>query len=410
MALPVNVDRLHELHIASRLSHPDNAWIANPTNHSEMIVDPQYTTSLSDLFEILSSGICTFQNRPGRPGCAGFGVDWALTRYLIPAVWWCIGFMLVRYLVRGMLIRTGFWMGIGSRQNPGEREMFLPLYNPKTGKLNVSKKDYQLLLKYQNQVWLTFFYTASTIFGYLVQQDKPWFTFPISEASALHYVSPYPYNPSSEILLYYQYALGFYLSEMVSLLIETSLKRSDFIEYLIHHITTVALIMFSHLGWLHRFGAYVIFIHDASDILLSFGKSLHYIVESENTRVRRHLEAAEKYASDDQLVKPYRKTWLFRWVITDSLIHAIFLCFTAMFFYFRWYCLPSMMNITVRLMPKTLVGNLDLWVMAALLNGALQALHIYWGFLILLMIWRAIRSEEKFKDIRSDEDEEGINM
>lgn len=399
MALHLDMDRLNQAHIGSCIAQPEDAFIVNPLNRSEMIIDPKYTSTSADLLSILVKGICAYQNEPGRVGCWGYGIDWSVAQDLLPAVMWLLFFICVRYAVRAPLVRIGYYMGIGCKQNPKDPNR-PPLYDPVTGKLTLSKKRYQKLVKFQNQVWLTFFYTASAIFGYVVQQDKEWFTFPVNRISALYYHSPSPYNPPSEIMLYYHYGLGFYISELISLLWESNMKRADFVEYFFHHITTLALILLSHLGWLHRFGAYTLFIHDASDIMLSFSKSLHYMVQSDEKRAKIFNEKQKRLKSSER----YDPCWCFKYVLTDSFVYSFFVVFIASFFYFRWYCLPSMMWATVWLGPNTFHGNLNVWILVVLLNGALQALHAYWGYLILIMILNLLRGVER-KDIRSDEED-----
>ncbi|PWU84602.1 putative Sphingosine N-acyltransferase [Trypanosoma cruzi] len=145
-------------------------------------------------------------------------------------------------------------------------------------RLNVGQR--KKLRKFQTQLWLAVSYTASTVFGYMVQRGEPWFGLPLSEANRISILSPHPYNPGRWILLYYQYGLGFYLSECFSHLANHDIKRSDFLEYVIHHIVTIALIVFSHCSYEHRFGVYVLFIHDASDIMLAVSKALSYVVKA----------------------------------------------------------------------------------------------------------------------------------
>lgn len=392
------MDRLSKQNIGSFIPHLQDAYVTDPVNASHQIINPKFTTTWGDAATILRMGICGYQNQPGKSGCWGWGIDlYILSDLMLPGMLWFFGFLIIRTLLRGPLIRLGYRVGVGSKYNPMSSHR-TPLYV--NGQLTISEKRYKTLLKFQNQVWLTCFYIASTIFGYIVQADKPWFTFPVNMDSAIHYHSPAPYNPPSQIMLYYCYGFGFYISELCSLLLlERKVKRMDFVEYIFHHFTTLALIFLSHLGWLHRFGTYVLFIHDASDIMLSLSKSLHYIIQSDEKRARRFNALAKKRST-----KRYQQCWCFRYILTDSFVYSLFVSFIALFFYFRWYCLPSMTLATVWLGPNVFNGNFNTWLLVLLLNGALQFLHVYWGALIFLMIYKLLLGNER-KDIRSEDDQ-----
>ena len=69
--------------------------------------------------------------------------------------------------------------------------------------------------------------------------------------------------------------LAFYWSLSFSQFFDV--KRKDFWEMLIHHNTTIALIMFSCSTHFTRVGTLVSIIHDASDDLLELAKIFRYI-------------------------------------------------------------------------------------------------------------------------------------
>eukprot|EP00796_Vickermania_ingenoplastis_P009677 gene9677-6774_t len=411
MALHMNPARIAELNIGCPLSRPEEAFLPYDAAAGEIpVVNPKYTATLEDLYGILTRGICGHQNAPGGAGCRGLGMDFSIVVDLLPAFYWFVFFVVIRYLARIPLVRLGYAMGVGSKHDPRDPNK-PPLYrkNSKTqqSELNISDARYQRILKFQNQLWLTLFYVGSSVFGYQCQKNKPWFTFPVNKVSAVYYHLPAPYNPPPEIVFYYCYGFGFYASELFSLLfIEKHMKRVDFLEYFFHHITTLALIFFSHVGWFHRFGGYTLFIHDASDICLSLSKSVHYVVQSDEKRHKKfdQLEQLKLKRNPAYKVQPYSPSFAFRYVWTDSLVYAFMFLFITLFFYFRWLCLPSMFLASGWLGVRLFLGNFNVWMLVVLLNGVLQGLHIYWGILIIVMVYNLLRGEER-KDIRSDDDE-----
>ena len=53
--------------------------------------------------------------------------------------------------------------------------------------------------------------------------------------------------------------------------------RKDFIAMIIHHVLTIALIMFSYSTRYHKIGLLVMFFHDISDVIMEFSKINYYI-------------------------------------------------------------------------------------------------------------------------------------
>lgn len=402
MAIFLERDRFRENHVGSLLSYPHEAFLPDPLNSSQLVVNPQYTTSWSDIRTIFTTGICHFQNSiPDGPKCRGWGVDWNVARSaILPSLFFFLVFLALRFLIRFPLINYGYkFLGISSDFSPMDPRIPL-LYDPVTKKLTISPRRYARLEKFQNQVWLTVFYVASTIFGYAVQRDKPWFTLPVNPVSAVYFHAPSPYNPPWKLVIYYYYAMGFYLSEVFSLVAEKSTRRADFWEYFLHHVVTLLLIFLSHSSWLHRFGAYILFIHDASDVLLSFTKSLHYIVQSEDKRVN----ASSRKAKQSSSTPPYQSSWVFRYVLTSKAVDLFFVGFIILFIFFRLICLPKTMLATMWLGPKLFHGNFAVWFLVGLLNIVLQLLHVYWGVLIVNMIIKIVGGGKR-DDVRSDNDD-----
>ncbi|XP_055020620.1 ceramide synthase 2-like isoform X2 [Boleophthalmus pectinirostris] len=146
--------------------------------------------------------------------------------------------------------------------------------------------------------------------------------------------------------------------------------KQDFKEQVIHHIATILLIGFSYCSNFVRVGTLVMLVHDSSDFLLESAKMLHY---AELT------------------------------CICDTL----FVMFAVVFLFTRLVVFPF------RVVYSTLVLSMDFfepffgyYFFNALLL-VLQALHIFWAYLILRMVYKFAFAGKVEKDERSDEESEG---
>lgn len=220
--------------------------------------------------------------------------------------------------------------------------------------------------KFCYQCWLFIFYSVSAVFGYWVQQDKPWLGFPMSESNMLGLFANFPHQPDPWITLYYAYQLAFYLTELHAILTED--RRADFYEYLVHHSVTVILVLMSYGGFDHMIGSYILLIHDVSDIFLCSSKVFHYA----------------------------------KW---ENIVTFNFILFFLSFVWMRLVCLPVNFIPLFYIAPLVRKACINYWVLTFLLYGVLQPLHFYWFFLILKTIVRLLRGVKG--DVRSDSEEEG---
>ncbi|ORC86754.1 putative dihydroceramide synthase [Trypanosoma theileri] len=327
-------------------------------------------------------------------GWGGLGWDVTILPQLLPCLLWAVAFIFLRIFCQEQLSGIGLYLQVVvpkrhyRKLSDGISETYL------------NKGQRIKLKKFQTQTWLFVVYTISTIFGYYVQWDKPWFGFPVNEANRISLLTPHPYNPEPELLHYYCYGLGFYLSEIVSLLMEHDMKRSDFFEYLLHHIVTIALIVISHCSYEHRFGAYVLFIHDASDIMLALSKSLNYVV---NAAILRQQKAATLKPNGIIITEPPR-SFLYKIVFSENSVIVTFAAFIALFVFFRLVCLPFLALASVVLAVKIRTFTLLYWFLVILLHVILQGLHVYWFYLIIKVVLNLVTGRPS-ADIRSENDE-----
>ena len=172
--------------------------------------------------------------------------------------------------------------------------------------------------------------------------------------------------------VFYLGSLGFWFSCIFFLVLETI--RKDFYQLAIHHVLTVSLITISFKYNFYRFGQVVLLTHDIADIFLYSAKASSYI--------------GFKTASN-----------------------ALFTVFAITFFLSRLVIFPLFC-----ICPAVTAGHLFIvgkWkvnhdfrpalVLPPMLVG-LQALHIFWWFLIWRMIRKGIKEKRVDKDVRSDEE------
>ncbi|TSK53726.1 Ceramide synthase 4 [Bagarius yarrelli] len=199
-------------------------------------------------------------------------------------------------------------------------------------------------------------------------QDKPSNTKKFCEASQPGFGTT---TVAKSHYWYYILELSFYLSLL--LCVSVDVKRKDFKEQILHHIATISLISFSYCNNYIRVGTVVMLLHDSSDFLLESAKMFNYA--------------------------GWKKT-------CDSL----FIVFAVVFLGTRLFVFPC------RVLYSTFVESLDFFKPFPayyLFNGlllVLQALHMFWAYLILRMLYKFIFLGKVEKDERSDEsdvEEEG---
>eukprot|EP00744_Colponema_vietnamica_P008302 GILI01011854.1.p1 GENE.GILI01011854.1~~GILI01011854.1.p1 ORF type:complete len:352 (+),score=79.87 GILI01011854.1:123-1178(+) len=220
--------------------------------------------------------------------------------------------------------------------------------------------------KFSYQGWLLLFYTTSTIYGYICLHDKPWVSYPLGESQKREMGLNFRSTAHNEIVWYYSYQIGFFFAELYAICTET--KRSDFLEYLIHHIVTLYLMIFSWAAYEHRVGSYVLIIHDAVDIFLCLSKMAHYI------KVR------------------------------DLVMFPTFISFVVSYAFFRMFCLP-VLSYELLTVTRFEHSNFASSMLGFILAFVLQALHVFWFYLILRVIYKMFVVGVN-EDVRSDEDED----
>eukprot|EP00122_Pirum_gemmata_P010064 Pgem_evm1s9299 len=113
------------------------------------------------------------------------------------------------------------------------------------------------------------FYLFSFAWGMCVLVNRPWFWDITDCWKGLGKV-----DIDSGTRLYYYIQLSYYVGCLITLPFDN--KRKDFIELVIHHFATVALIFFSYITNFWKVGTLVMAVHDCSDIVLDLAKAFNY--------------------------------------------------------------------------------------------------------------------------------------
>jgi len=117
--------------------------------------------------------------------------------------------------------------------------------------------------------WRCLYYSGAFLYGAWCLWDKPWLW------DIKHCWYNYPHHDiERSVWWYYMFELAFYWSLSFSQFFDV--KRKDFVEMFIHHLTTIALLSFSWTCNLTRCGTLVLVVHDFSDIFLELAKMFHY--------------------------------------------------------------------------------------------------------------------------------------
>ena len=131
-----------------------------------------------------------------------------------------------------------------------------------------SIENYQKSGIFQYYSYLTRFKVALGLYCLL---DKPWLT------DLRHCWYGYPWHPvSPAVWWYYMTAMTYFWSLCVSQFIDV--KRKDFWQLMVHHVTTLALMAFSWTCNLTRMGTLVLLVHDCADVFLEAAKACRYAI------------------------------------------------------------------------------------------------------------------------------------
>ncbi|XP_030621502.1 ceramide synthase 2 isoform X2 [Chanos chanos] len=317
------------------------------------------------------------------------GLVYAKASDLYVTVPFSVGFLIVRYLFE-RLIATPLAASLGVREKARHKVEHIPILelyftaqskNPgQTDIEGLSKKcsltnrqverwfrrrrNHErpgVLKKFREASWRCVVYLFAFLGGILALHDKPWF-YDLKEVWVAY--------PKQSMLQsqywYYILEMSFYWSLLLSITFDV--KRKDFKEQIVHHLTTLALLAFSWCANYIRVGCLVMLVHDASDVFLESAKLFNY-AKWEKTCNTIFVMFAIVFMVTRLIIFPF-------WIIHCTWVYP--LDYTPPFF--GYYLFNVMLVI-------------------------LLLLHIFWAYLILRMLKKFLFGSLT-KDERSDNEEE----
>ena len=240
-------------------------------------------------------------------------------------------------------------------------------------------KNFNLkITKFVEAFWRFLFYAAFVIIGYYGLFKNPTTVNFIDDLSLLW--SEWPNTDptqqlSSFLKLYYQLELGCYLHQLYW----TEVDRKDATEMIIHHCSTILLILWSWCTNLTRIGTLILLIHDIADIFLESAKCINYAAISKG---------------------PMNRKWLSPICDTLFAIFAITFGVSRLYIYPR-YCVAALIFDSADIFQTR--NWFGYWIFSALLC-TLQALHIMWFYMILKMVYGLLQKGNVEGDVRSDDE------
>lgn len=234
------------------------------------------------------------------------------------------------------------------------------------------------VVKFVETIWRDILYCSSVAYGsYLLfyPEYAAWVKDP------RHYWIGWPYQDNNRLHVYYKFGLGSYFHQ----LLWTEVSRSDSAEMILHHFTTIALMVSSYAVNFTRIGTSILILHDVSDVFLETAKLLHY---ASMPKVHKWLE---------------RPTEVF------------FAIFTISFFCTRLYVFPRYVIWPSIIARPDLEGSYgvcgdDCWfymfIPQVVAQVVLLCLHVFWFSLILKMLYKMFMGVRPQGDERSDDDDE----
>ena len=134
------------------------------------------------------------------------------------------------------------------------------------------------LARFQAAAWEALWYSCSSGFGLHVYQQERWSVWPTT-----NFWIEWPLQDfGPPFRLYYEISLAFYLSALLSLLLLDA-PRSDFVQYLLHHLVTIFLIAVSFYTRIQRYGLVILLLHDVG----AYPSSCSRLLTSEEAIISR---------------------------------------------------------------------------------------------------------------------------
>lgn len=242
-------------------------------------------------------------------------------------------------------------------------------------------------------LWFSIFYPIFTLWGWKILSNYPW---------AVEYDLIYkgiPQNDLSEdpeLKMFYLAETGFYVQALFALVFIDQ-RMKDFLEYLIHHISTLIALTLSYCCGFHRIGTLILSLHDVTDIFLYSSK---FVVE-----VGFRPIAAVQFAG---------------FMLCYTFLRLMYFPVLIWGLFFNKYSLEAPVNQSFfRYIPESgPIFDLDkygmcinhyclnTWKVCGIALLALLCLHVFWYRLAWKVLLRSFGKDLKVYDIRKEGVEE----
>jgi hypothetical protein len=221
--------------------------------------------------------------------------------------------------------------------------------------------------KCSESVWKTCFYSTSLAWGLYLSAARSWSWWYSTDACFDHVPALYaaPDSLDTDIYMFYVFQLGFYSHSIFAHVFQET-HRSDFVEMLVHHVATLALILCSFSVRLVAGGTLIVIVHDIADVIFEAAKQLIYR--------KREFEANIAFG-----------LWVLSWIVTRLV-------------YFPLYIIHGVVWVSI-----SKLGYYPMYGLLSTFLLVLLVLHAFWTIMIFKMIYRMLTGEAtKIRDTRED--------
>jgi len=213
--------------------------------------------------------------------------------------------------------------------------------------------------KFAEAAFQVIYYAPIMLWGLSICYNAEWFwSFDFWNGRPNHVMS-------WEMRTFYMIQFGFYVHSILFLFAET--RKKDFVAMLAHHLATSAVMALAYNVNYHRIGVAILMVHDPADVFLNLAKLFNYYGKQK---------------------------------ATDNL----FIVFTLIWMLTRLTLFPFMVKsawgeLWDRLQEPGLLPDT---IICPPLLTVLLILHIYWFYLILLIVRKSLKSKGVQGDIREE--------
>ncbi|KAK4988773.1 sphingosine N-acyltransferase lag1 [Elasticomyces elasticus] len=283
------------------------------------------------------------------------------------------------------------------------------LIRPLAGALGIRSRAKQS--RFMEQFYTAIYFGLFGPFGLYVMSRTPTWYF---NTAAMY--ADFPHRTHEALFKsYYLLQASYWAQQGLVLILMLEKPRKDFKELVLHHVITLSLIWLSYRFHFTYMGLAVYITHDISDFFLAVRMSLivppTLPIERSATRNKGAKQADPPPSSFPQTSKTLN-------YLSSPLTVPYFAMFIGIWTYLRHYLNLRILHSI--LTEFAVVGRFDLswpeeqykcWIsqyISFALLACLQAVNLFWLFLIVRIAWRMVMSQIVADERSEDEEEEGF--